>query len=150
MMTTTVEPVRKTLELGCDPETAFRTFTDGIDAWWPLADYSVGGKDAARAVFEARAGGRIYEVSATGAESDWGEVVVCEPPGRLVFTWHPAGNASNPTEIEVRFVATDRGTRLELEHRNWDRLGEKAASTREGYDRGWVAVLAAYVRAAGG
>jgi uncharacterized protein YndB with AHSA1/START domain len=75
-------------------------------------------------------------------------VLACEPPFRLVWTWHPSGDPSNPTEVEVRFVATETGTRLELEHRNWDRLGEKAMAARNGYDSGWNEVLAAYVPAA--
>jgi uncharacterized protein YndB with AHSA1/START domain len=147
MMETTVAPVRKQIDISCTPEHAFATFTDGINDWWPLAVHSIGGTDATRAVIEARSGGRIYEVSSAGDESLWGTVLECDPPNRLVFSWHPGTDPSTPTEVEIRFEATDAGTRVELEHRNWDRLGARAASTRESYDSGWVGVLAAYERA---
>jgi uncharacterized protein YndB with AHSA1/START domain len=65
-----------------------------------------------------------------------------------VFTWQPASDEQNPTEVEVRFIPTQEGTTVELEHRDWDRLGERAGAARDGYDGGWVEVLAAFAAAA--
>lgn len=143
-MNTTVAPVLKSIEVSCDPQHAFDTFTAGIDAWWPKADYSVYGERSARAVLEARVGGRLFEVADDGTEAVWGTVLACEPPHRLVFSWHAGTDPASPTEVELRFVAIEAGTRVELEHRNWDRLGDKAQSFRDGYDGGWIAVLAAF------
>jgi uncharacterized protein YndB with AHSA1/START domain len=51
-----------------------------------------------------------------------------------------------PSEVEVRF--TDEGggmTRVDLEHRGWDRAGEGAEAVRENYAGGWEVVLGKYV-----
>jgi hypothetical protein len=42
----------------------------------------------------------------------------------------------------------DGETRVELEHRGWEELGEAAGSARRGYEAGWEEALAQYVREA--
>jgi hypothetical protein len=44
----------------------------------------------------------------------------------------------------VRFTALERGTRVELEHRGWERLGELGLTARIDYDQGWQPVLTLY------
>lgn len=145
---TTMEPVRLDVTVAKTPDEAFRLFTEGITEWWPLETHSVFEADAARAVFESRKGGRIYEIHRDGRESDWGSVLVWEPPGRVVFSWQPNPNRSEHTEVEVRFHQVEDGTRVELEHRGWERLGDEAEAVRTDYETGWVPVLGAYERAA--
>lgn len=48
----------------------------------------------------------------------------------------------------MRFVADGNRTRVDLEHRGWERLGERGVETRRGYDGGWDEVFARYVEAA--
>ena len=50
-------------------------------------------------------------------------------------------------EVEIRFQDTDGGTRVELEHRDWEVFGAEAASKREQYNSGWEFVLGRYVDA---
>jgi hypothetical protein len=38
-------------------------------------------------------------------------------------------------------MAEDSGTRVELTHSGWEKLGDAAASQRERYDRGWGTVF---------
>ena len=76
-----------------------------------------------------------------GREGDWGSVLHWEPPTRVVFSWKPNLSDNPPTEIEVRFAATDDGTHVELEHRGWERLGDVASQRREGYETGWTGLL---------
>jgi hypothetical protein len=53
------------------------------------------------------------------------------------------------TEVEVRFVAVEPDhTRVELEHRGWERLGDLAAQARSSYEGGWPGVLDAFAGAA--
>jgi hypothetical protein len=49
----------------------------------------------------------------------------------------------------VTFTADGTGTRVDLEHRGWERLGEVAAEAREEYTQGWPRVLAAFERSSG-
>ena len=147
-----IEPVRKTIAVQAPVEKAFAVFTDGIATWWPLHVHSVGagrGTGAPEsAVFEGGVGGRVFERWSDGTEIDWGEVLVWEPPRRIVLTWHPGyADTSIATEIEVRFRADGSGTRVDVEHRGWERLGERGPRARDSYDSGWDTVLGRYTEA---
>ena len=53
------------------------------------------------------------------------------------------------TEVEVTFTAIDAdSTTVQLTHRDWQRLGDVAAVTRDNYSQGWVGVLARYTEKA--
>lgn len=135
--------VVKALDLNVSADRAFSHFTENIHVWWPLATHSLAGSEAKSVVFEARAGGRIYEVEQSGREREWGRVSVCEPPRRLVFSWVLEAPA-DATEIEVTFESTAPSRcRLRLEHRGFERRGE-GALWRGRYDQGWQGVLGGY------
>ena len=151
---TTVPPVLRTVTVSRPVEEAFRIFTEETGSWWPLGTHSRSaaghrGEEvkAETVVIEGRVGGRIYEVMSDGTEASWGEVIAWEPPHRVVFSWKPNPRPEPPTEVEVTFIAHDVGTRVDLEHRGWERLGEAAAQAREDYTQGWPRVLAAFERA---
>jgi uncharacterized protein YndB with AHSA1/START domain len=143
--TTEIAAIRKSVTVRRPIEEAFALFTDGIDTWWPLAKYSIYGERAETAVFEGRPGGRLYEISVDGEEGEWGTVSVWEPPNRVVYSWHPGRGEETAQEVEIEFVAEGDRTRVEMEHRGWERAPEK----RAGYDAGWDFVLGRYVAAAG-
>jgi uncharacterized protein YndB with AHSA1/START domain len=151
---TTVPPVLRTVTVSRPVEEAFRVFTEETGSWWPLdthsraaTEYGGQGVTSQTVVIEGRVGGRIYEVLSDGTETSWGEVIVWEPPRRLVFAWKPHPRPTPPTEVEVTFTPEDGRTRVDLEHRGWDRLGDVAAAAREEYSEGWQHVLGSYRRA---
>jgi hypothetical protein len=47
----------------------------------------------------------------------------------------------------VRFTADGDGTRVDLEHRGWERAGAAAANVAPRYSGGWDLVLARYAAA---
>ena len=145
---TEVAPIAKTITVGRPVAEAFRVFTEEIATWWPLDTHSRSPERAVTAVIEPRAGGRIYERTREGEELDWGEVLVWEPPHRLVHSWHLG--RPDATEVEVRFVPDEAGTRVELEHRGWEALGAEATKSRANYDSGWDYVLGERYGAAAG
>jgi hypothetical protein len=50
--------------------------------------------------------------------------------------------------VEVRFIAEAPGrTRVELEHRDFDRMEKGAVQMRNGVDNGWPGILEQYVAA---
>ena len=61
--------------------------------------------------------------------------------------WRP--ETAGPTEFEVTFTPEGEGTRVELEHRNWEAAGDGAAEMRDRYDGGWDIVLAPLVEREG-
>ena len=146
-MQSTVAPIHKTLVVGCDPERAFQVFTREIGSWWPLSHHSIGEDKITEVVFEEHAGGRVFERHSDGGEGEWGRVVEWDPPHRFLMTWYPGGEASEATELEVRFTAGGTGTRVELDHRGWEILGERAAESRASHDTGWSEVIEHYSEA---
>jgi uncharacterized protein YndB with AHSA1/START domain len=140
--------IRKSIAVACSPEAAFRVFTEEIGSWWPLATKSVGLERSQALVLELRPGGRVFERTGNGEEIAWGEVLVWEPPHRLVFSWHPGRGPETAQEVEVRFSGEGRGTRVKLEHRGWERLGDRAEEALTHYVGGWDEVLERYAAAA--
>ena len=147
-MTGTIEPVQVAIEVRRGIEEAFRVFTDEIAAWWPVAGHSVEPDRVEAVVLEGRPGGRLYERWHDGGEADWGRVVTWEPPRRLVLSWQPNPERPAATEVEVRFVAVEPDhTRVELEHRGWERLGARGPGWRDANRGGWEGVLPPYAAA---
>lgn len=134
-------PVRKSIVVRRTPEEAFEIFTGRIGTWWPLAKFSIHQADAVTCAIEPRVGGKVEEVSKNGERATWGTVRAWEPAKRFVMSWHPGSDPETPTEVEVRFTEVPEGTRVELEHRDWIKLGARAEQTRGGYDQGWVEVF---------
>jgi uncharacterized protein YndB with AHSA1/START domain len=101
-----IDPLRLAFEVDAPQEHAFDTYTRGLGRWWP-ADHTHTGRADLRIEMEARVGGRIFERTPEGDEFDWGRVVVWEPPGRLVYSWHLRRDPHEATEVDP--VPVDRG-----------------------------------------
>ena len=146
MTTQATAPVLRSVTVTVPVERAFEVFTRRIGDWWPIRTHGCFLDEAASVEFD---GERILERSRDGELAVWGEVLVWEPPARIVFTWHP-GHAHDepPTEVEVRFRAVGASTSVELEHRGWERLGERAEAARAAYEGGWRGVLARFAATA--
>jgi uncharacterized protein YndB with AHSA1/START domain len=139
--------VRKSVHVKRPVEKTFRLFTEGIGKWWPLKEgFSFDAKRAKDIFLEGRVGGRFFERFADGEEAEIGRVTAYAPPDRVVFTFKTPG-WDGPTEVEVRFSSEADGTRVDLEHRGWERAGDKAKSRRDAYNGGWEKVLGAFVAA---
>jgi uncharacterized protein YndB with AHSA1/START domain len=142
-----IEPIRLAFDVDCPVEDAFEVWTARIDQWWPN-DHTVSGEKDLTVVLEPRRGGRIFERRATGIEHDWGEVTIWDPPSRLGYTWHLNRDRSDATDVEVSFVAQgDAATRVEIEHRGWERLGAAGEDWRNRNQGGWATLLPHYVAA---
>ena len=77
-------------------------------------------------------------------------MTVWEPPGRLGYLWHLRADRSDATDVTIRFTATDAGTRVEIEHAGWDRLGARGGAWRERNHQGWSTLLPHYQEAVAG
>jgi uncharacterized protein YndB with AHSA1/START domain len=134
---------------------AFSLFTGELSEWWP-AEYTWSGDVLEKLEIEPREGGRCVEWGPRGFQCDWGRVVVCEPPDRLVLSWQisprrePEPNPRKASEVEVRFVEGDGGTQVQLEHRGFDAHGEGSDEYRDamGSEQGWPHILGRFAEAA--
>jgi uncharacterized protein YndB with AHSA1/START domain len=141
--------VRKTVTVKCEPKEAFELFTGRIVTWWPFETHSTSDEPPEAVVFENRVGGRVFDRLASGEEHEWATVTAWEPPERFVIDWH-VSRGKPSTELEVRFSPDGDGTRVDLEHRGWERYGDEAAESYDSYNGGWDAVLGRYVQKANG
>ena len=143
-----IEPIRKKITVPVPMDEAFGVFTQKIGSWWPHETHSIGGAQTQTVIIEGELGGRLYEVIDDGTEHDWGAVLVWDPPRQVTLSWHVGRDPDVYTEVEVTFAASEDGTVVSLEHRDWDRLGEKGHPLRDQYNDGWDPVLECYVQSA--
>jgi uncharacterized protein YndB with AHSA1/START domain len=155
---TTDVPVRRSVRVKTSPERAFRVFAEDFDSWWPRTHH-IGKSPMKKAILEPAAGGRCYTEQEDGTECDWGRVLVWDPPRRLVLAWqitHQWGfepDLGKASEVEIRFVREGDGTtRVDLEHRNFQKHGEGWPSMRKSVDSegGWGTLLDLYAKHAAG
>jgi uncharacterized protein YndB with AHSA1/START domain len=146
-----MDTITRTVSVRGSVERAFRVFTERIGEWWPLETHSIAvdqelDQRAETLKVDGREGGRIEEVLDDGSTRNWGGIEAWEPPHRVVFWWKPNELPTSPTEVEVRFTAEGEMTRVDLEHRGWERLGEAAADIHPLYasEGGWTLVLGLY------
>lgn len=152
-----VDSVRKTVTVRAGADEAFRVFTEGFDSWWPRSHH-IGQSPMTAAFIEGRKGGRCYMAQEDGTECDWGTVLEWDPPRRLVIAWqitHEWGyqpDLAKSSEVEIRFTPVAGGTRVELEHRHFERMGPGGESMRAGVgaEGGWGSLLELYGANAGG
>jgi uncharacterized protein YndB with AHSA1/START domain len=150
-------PIRQLIVVRQQLDRTFATFVRRIGEWWPLTPFSSGTSRVVRVEFEENVGGRVYEIWDDGTERDWGRVLEWQPPERFVMTWNITGE---PTDVELRFTSLDDGTtRVDLEHRGWERLTEaqlgEDCALPGGYlggsfTRGWATILDRFIAAAEG
>jgi uncharacterized protein YndB with AHSA1/START domain len=149
MIQQTDTPVRRTITVAASQERAFRVFTEQFGTWWPK-QYSIGEADMADFVVEPKVGGRWYEVGVDGKQCDTGRVTAYQPPERLTLAWQLDAawqydpDPAHASEVEVRFIPEGpERTRVELEHRGFERHGDSAEGVYQGVDHpeGWTYCL---------
>ena len=146
--------VKKSIVVNTSVERAFEVFTSGFDSWWPRSHH-IGKSPMKTAIIEGRVGGRCYTTQEDGTDCPWGTVVQWDPPHRFVMAWqitHEWGyqpDLAQSSEVEVRFTPTgDGATRVDLEHRNFERHGAGGDTIRTsvGAPGGWGSLLDLYAK----
>jgi uncharacterized protein YndB with AHSA1/START domain len=141
-----IAPVRKSIRVKATPARAFDVFTSGLGRWWPR-DHGIGKQPRKGVVMETHLGGRWYELAEDGTETNVGKIIVWEPPQRFVMTWDINSQWKPDTtvssEVEVKFIPDGAdATRVELEHRRFERMGaEGGEKMRKDVDGGWPGLL---------
>ena len=127
-MSTTPVPdeIRKdvTIEVGRERVWAALTEADQLKGWFPTKDARV----------DLRPGGELFldwgDMSATGTFDE------IDPPNRLVYQWHPAGDDYPATTVEFTLADTadGTGTMLTVVERGFSQLpADNHAQNTEGW-----------------
>jgi uncharacterized protein YndB with AHSA1/START domain len=138
--------IRKQVRVKAPPPRAFEIFTAGMSRWW-LKTHTINPTKSTMKdiVLEPHEGGRWFERGEDGSECQWGKVLAWEPPTRLLLAWQITAqwqfDPNLVTEVEIRFTPDGGGTKVELEHRRLERLGDAAETMRAAFQRGWGSLL---------
>jgi uncharacterized protein YndB with AHSA1/START domain len=155
-MEPTIESIHSATEVALSTERAFGFFTRDFALWWPR-EYTWGHDVVEDIGIEQREGGLCFERGPNGFRCDWGRVLAWEPPGRLALAWQisprrePEPNPAKASTLDIAFLAQSPGrTRIELEHREFERHGRGAPEYRAALasSRGWTWILERYVAVA--
>lgn len=137
--------VSKSIIVELNQARTFQAWTEQIAAWWPAASHSRSGDSQTQVFIEGGVGGRFFERTSQGAELEWGQVLVWEPPHRLVFTWYLGSDPTLPSQVEVQFVALNEAqTRLDLTHRGPELIGELWWQRVAIFNGAWDSILAKF------
>jgi uncharacterized protein YndB with AHSA1/START domain len=122
------------IRVAADPNSAFDVFTNEIALWWqPSGLFQITAGGDGRLAFEPGVGGRLFTTLDNGSTFEIGRISTWEPGKRLVFTWRQASfTDEQSTEVEVRFEAVGKETRVSIEHRAWDTIPRRHAA-RHGF-----------------
>jgi uncharacterized protein YndB with AHSA1/START domain len=148
MQETSERAVEKAVTVNVPVERAFEVFTAEIGTWWPLRTHAVDTERSETVILESQVGGRLYERAPSGEEHLWGTVVAWEPPSRIVYSWHPGRGEETAQEVTITFSAEGPGTRVEVRHTGWEKLGDDMEEAVASYDMGWDTVMGLYADAA--
>jgi uncharacterized protein YndB with AHSA1/START domain len=152
----TAATVKAAVTVDVPQQRAFEVFTRDYAAWVPEGQF-MSPERPATVVIEPKAGGRWYERAKDGSETDWGRVLAYEPSARILFGWHLNGSwqfvpdPKQASEVELKFVADGPSkTRVELEHRGFDRHGSDGDGVRAAVasEMGWALTLQRFAEAA--
>src|SRR5262245_20544857 len=146
----TLPAVSRSVTVTASADKAFRVFTESFAAWWP-AEHHINPAGYVGAYIEPEVGGRWFERAEDGSECDWGRVLGWDPPNRVLLSWHLNGefeydpDPERASEVEVRFVPEGGSTRVELEHRKFERaVGGERLAKGVGEAGGWGTLLARF------
>lgn len=121
------DQARVSVLVPADPEETFRIFTEEIDQWWRRGRrFRAAGARRGFIRLEPGVGGRLFESFDTKSGEkilQTGEVLVWDPPTRLVLEWRNVNFKPNEsTEVEVEFTKSRSGTLVTVTHRGWDSI----------------------------
>jgi uncharacterized protein YndB with AHSA1/START domain len=141
--------VRRSVFVRCTPAHAFHVYTERMDDWYPLEGHSLFDDPSGTVHWERHVGGRVYERSPGGDEGVWGTILAWDPPNGFTMTWHPGRGEETAQELTLSFTAEDDGTRVEVVHSGWERIGPDFRKRMAGYEKGWGTVLDIFADEAG-
>ncbi len=146
------DPLTYTIEVPCDQQHAFETFLNKMESWWPLdtrAMSRMAGSSVKSLMVEAKLGGKIVETSEDGSEYHWATIRKYDPFGYFSMDFHMGLPADQTGLVAVTFTAlSDKSTKVELTHSNWEGYGDMMDMMYQGYSASWGLIFEERFKAA--
>jgi hypothetical protein len=139
------EPLTIEFTVDCSVEHAFDVWFREMSVWWPKG-HSRSGEPTFEVVVEERVGGRIYELTSSGEEFDWGRITVWEPPARVAYLWHIYGTLKEATDVEITFASRDDRTAVRIQQNGFERLGAMGEELRDRNRAGWDSLVSPFAK----
>ena len=138
--------VEKSVTVSVPVERAFEVFTAEIGTWWPLRTHAVDTERSETVVMEGRVGGKALRAHAVrrGARLGHARRLGAAQPHRLLLAprsrrKRPPRRSRSPSSPE------GDGTRVDIRHYGWERLGDRLEDAIASYTEGWDKVIGRYV-----
>jgi hypothetical protein len=142
-----MDPIIVEFDVKASPRHAFEVWTEKPSMWWPRS-HTVTRDPGLTVVFEPFPGGRIYERASDGAEHEWGEVLIWDPPARIAYLWHLFFDRSEATEITVTFTEVESGARVRLIQSGFEKVdAHDAPERRRRTNHAWLELTELYRQA---
>jgi len=136
-------PIVVEFEVGATVDHAFSMWTSRAALWWPRS-HSMSQAEGFDVVFEPYAGGRVFERGPDGAEHEWGEVTLWDPPRRVEYWWHIFLDRDKATKVSVSFTPGVAGTSVRLENSGFEVFGDGAEERVERVGGAWNGIVQHY------
>lgn len=140
-----LDPIKRTIEVPCSQEKAFKVFVHEMGNWWPLDKRSMSmktGKPAKSLTVEPKIGGKIVETAHDDTRHHWGTIRSYDPHDSVSMDFHMGMPADSASLVEVRFTQVEKDrTRVELTQSNWEGFGDMAEMLRGHYGTGWTIIF---------
>ncbi len=143
-------PIGYTIVVDRTVEEAFDLFTLGIDRWWPRHRW-LNLSPAADIRLDLAMGGAFFAQEPGGGVLHWGRVSGFTPYRDLTIQllvdheWQPLAGAHSTLDLTFRGEGDTRA-RVDLHHRDFHLLGERATTIRHGLaaPNGWPMVMKSF------
>lgn len=135
--------IERQITVAVSPDTAFRVWTERVSLWWPKG-HNPFGDPKATLHMDAGVGGRFFARNASGEERDIGRVLLWGPPDHLQMSFYMGTGPAHPTQLDVTFIATESGTRVEVKHIAGTAGDERFNNVAVRFQAAWTQVTEAF------
>jgi len=143
--------IKKKILVDTPLKKSFKVFVNELGNWWPKA-YTWSKDELVALRVNPTTNGFFTEIGPYGFQCDWGRITKITAD-QLIFCWQinpdrsPEPNPDKASEVEISFNEENGCTTIILEHRYFDRHGEKGEAYRRSMDspEGWDYILASFV-----
>lgn len=146
-----MKKISKDLTVDLARDEAFAKFLNELDEWWPK-EYTWSQNNLKEIKIDGQINGLCTEIGPFGFRCDWGRVTELKENESVALKWQispqrePVPDPDQASDVKILFSDEGKLTKIQFEHRNFEKHGDDAEEYREMMDgeQGWTYILNAY------